>query len=432
VLSDQVRKGVLQAVSGRDYQVMSRENMAVMAKSQGLDLTCLDGECEVETGRNLAAAYVVSGSVVDMGGTWMCTVKIHETKDGNLLAADNAQGKELYQLADAVPPLVAQLMATALGTGGGVAPAPVRQGGIQPVTAIAPPPPPPSGMLSVDQRLKEQGCTSTAEKRGKAARAAKLSGAVTTAKAQSRQSWSERTQSGELERCTKLPRAERTACITSVEQWLTWARALSVTLPAGEERVQTNCGERVVAYPEEKQVVSTPEITKAEALLGTLKRDVSGVLREADRYYYGEGVTKDIDRAAPLYEKACSSGEQRGCAELANILFSGRGNVREDKPRAHRLMKQAMPELEAQCRAGILKACMRQGYAYMYAVGVRQDNAKGASLYKKACDGGVASGCANLGVMYKYGRGVSTSTTTARRYFKKACDMGFKKACDQL
>ena len=50
VLSDQVRKGVLQAVSGRDYQVMSRENMAVMAKSQGLDLTCLDGECEVETG----------------------------------------------------------------------------------------------------------------------------------------------------------------------------------------------------------------------------------------------------------------------------------------------------------------------------------------------------------------------------------------------
>jgi len=32
--------------------------------------------------------------------------------------------------------------------------------------------------------------------------------------------------------------------------------------------------------------------------------------------------------------------------------------------------------------------------------GVRQDDAKAVSLYKKACDAGYATGCFNLGVMY--------------------------------
>jgi len=63
--------------------------------------------------------------------------------------------------------------------------------------------------------------------------------------------------------------------------------------------------------------------------------------------------------------------------------------------------------------------------------GVRQDDAKAVSLYKKACDAGYAAGCFNLGVMYHQGESVSTSATTARSYFKKACDMGHKKACDQ-
>ena len=43
VLSDQVRKGVLQAVSGRAYQVMSRENMQVLIKDMGLDCTKVQG-----------------------------------------------------------------------------------------------------------------------------------------------------------------------------------------------------------------------------------------------------------------------------------------------------------------------------------------------------------------------------------------------------
>jgi hypothetical protein len=141
----------------------------------------------------------------------------------------------------------------------------------QPATVVAPPPPPPAGQLSVDQRLKEQACTRTGEKRGKAARQATLSAAVTAAQTQARLSWAERTQSGELERCTKLPRADRTTCITSVEQWLTWARALFVTLSAGEERVRTDCGERVVAYPAAKQAVAVAEISKAEALFTRLK-----------------------------------------------------------------------------------------------------------------------------------------------------------------
>ncbi len=82
VMSDKVRAGVLSALAGTDYVVMSRENMAMLIRDMGLDCESAQGECEVETGRNIGAAYVVSGSVEDMGGLLLCTIKIHDTKRG--------------------------------------------------------------------------------------------------------------------------------------------------------------------------------------------------------------------------------------------------------------------------------------------------------------------------------------------------------------
>ena len=59
MLSDKVRLGVLDATRGQDIVVMSRENMAVLAKDMGLDLSCIEGACEVETGRNIGVAGCV-------------------------------------------------------------------------------------------------------------------------------------------------------------------------------------------------------------------------------------------------------------------------------------------------------------------------------------------------------------------------------------
>ena len=83
VMSDKVRSGVLLAMQGKDYVVMSRENMAVLLKDMGLDCDSVEGECEVETGRNIGAAYVVSGAVEDVGGgLLLVSLKVHDTASG--------------------------------------------------------------------------------------------------------------------------------------------------------------------------------------------------------------------------------------------------------------------------------------------------------------------------------------------------------------
>jgi TolB-like protein len=115
LMSDKVRAGVLDATQGRDIVVMSRENMAVLAKDMGLDLSCIEGACEVETGRNLGAAYVVSGALVRIQRTWICTLKVHDTRNGALLASGDARGKDSLELLDKIPPLARQLTSKGMG-----------------------------------------------------------------------------------------------------------------------------------------------------------------------------------------------------------------------------------------------------------------------------------------------------------------------------
>ena len=118
LLSDKVRAGVLDATSGRKVVVMSRENMAVMAKDMGLDLSCIEGACEVETGRNIGADYVVSGAVTQMSGMWLCTVKIHDTVSGALLSTGDVEAKTPLALRNEIASLVVRLMNKAFGGGG--------------------------------------------------------------------------------------------------------------------------------------------------------------------------------------------------------------------------------------------------------------------------------------------------------------------------
>lgn len=106
--TDQLRAGALEALQGQSISVMTRENMAAMARDMGLDLSCVESkaECEVDVGRNLGAALVVSGSVVIIEGSAVATVKLHETAEGMLLASETARSQSALSLLD-------QLSATA-------------------------------------------------------------------------------------------------------------------------------------------------------------------------------------------------------------------------------------------------------------------------------------------------------------------------------
>jgi len=98
-LSDAVRSGVLDASKGRDLLVMTRENMAALLKEMGKP-DCSEGDCEVETARNIGADYVLSGEIARIEGTYVVVLKLHACDDGRLLSTATARGKTQLDLID--------------------------------------------------------------------------------------------------------------------------------------------------------------------------------------------------------------------------------------------------------------------------------------------------------------------------------------------
>jgi TolB-like protein len=90
-LSDTARGGALGGIEGRGIAVMTRENMLVLLKDMGKK-ECGEGDCEIETARNLGADFVVSGRVIRMEKLYVVTLKLHETKGGTLLGTTTAEG----------------------------------------------------------------------------------------------------------------------------------------------------------------------------------------------------------------------------------------------------------------------------------------------------------------------------------------------------
>ena len=86
LVSDQLRSGVQRAVDGQGITLMTRENIAVILEDMGVDASCVEGQCEVETGRNLRASYVVSASLDKLEDEYVLTVKMHGTEKGVLIA----------------------------------------------------------------------------------------------------------------------------------------------------------------------------------------------------------------------------------------------------------------------------------------------------------------------------------------------------------
>jgi TolB-like protein len=86
--ADAVRGGAVEGLAACNVKVITHENMMVLLRDMGKS-DCTEGDCEVETARNIGADFVVSGSVVNFDNTYVITLKLHETKEGGLLATDN-------------------------------------------------------------------------------------------------------------------------------------------------------------------------------------------------------------------------------------------------------------------------------------------------------------------------------------------------------
>lgn len=99
-LTDLVRTSAL-ALPAKRYFILTRENLLEMLPP-GQDLAACEGACEVETGRNIGADYVISGEIVTLGGALKVALKLFRSRDGRLLGARNASAPGAAELDDAV------------------------------------------------------------------------------------------------------------------------------------------------------------------------------------------------------------------------------------------------------------------------------------------------------------------------------------------
>ncbi|MFN3197692.1 MAG: hypothetical protein ACE366_04650 [Bradymonadia bacterium] len=99
-LTDVIRAQALTLPPDR-YFVLTRENL-LEALPPGVDLAACEGACEVETGRNVGADYVVSGEIIALGGSLKVALKLLRTSDGRLLGAQHTSAANVEGLEAAI------------------------------------------------------------------------------------------------------------------------------------------------------------------------------------------------------------------------------------------------------------------------------------------------------------------------------------------
>jgi TolB-like protein len=107
--SNQVRAAALR--QARTVRVMTRENILVLLESQGKKLEDCEGECEIDTGRRLGADYVVSGEILRVGSSYKLDLRLHETRDGQLLGGAAASGHTVDELDANATGVIGELLA---------------------------------------------------------------------------------------------------------------------------------------------------------------------------------------------------------------------------------------------------------------------------------------------------------------------------------
>ena len=131
---------------------------------------------------------------------------------------------------------------------------------------------------------------------------------------------------------------------------------VKVCFPNEKNNMLRICGEQKVYVANDTQASVSIKAERSQSMTDLEKcqdGDFKICTGLGNDYYYGNGVvTKDINKAIQLYEKACDGGEVFSCSNL--------------------------------------------GHAYYKGEEVTKDFNKAAHFYKKACDGGLGEECLNL------------------------------------
>ena len=155
-------------------------------------------------------------------------------------------------------------------------------------------------------------------------------------------------------------------------------------------------------------------IKKAEA------GDAEAQVQVGYAYRKGEGVDKDLKKAAFWYRKAADQGDKEGQYYLGCCYEEGIG-VEKDDVQAFYWFKKSAEQGYADAEYG-LGLCYSEGW------GVAKDMNQAVYWYRRAAEHGDRRGQANLGYCYYEGQGVVKDDKLAFYWNKKSADQGLARA----
>jgi len=82
---DRMRLTLNDSLSPKDYDILTRENIAIILKDMGRDISECVGSCDVETGRLMGSDYVIATDFLHQGNQIILTVKLFDVDKGSLI-----------------------------------------------------------------------------------------------------------------------------------------------------------------------------------------------------------------------------------------------------------------------------------------------------------------------------------------------------------
>ncbi|MBN1164515.1 MAG: SUMF1/EgtB/PvdO family nonheme iron enzyme [Candidatus Krumholzibacteriota bacterium] len=101
-LTDRVRDAMIRSLPSESFMIMTRESIQELLPPEMRVSDCADAECEIEIGRMLGAAYIVTGDVLLFAGKYRLNLKVHHCESAAFLGSEVARGDDLVGLEGAV------------------------------------------------------------------------------------------------------------------------------------------------------------------------------------------------------------------------------------------------------------------------------------------------------------------------------------------
>jgi hypothetical protein len=125
-----------------------------------------------------------------------------------------------------------------------------------------------------------------------------------------------------------------------------------------------------------------------------------------------------------VLREPCNRGDGKSCFMLGSLYYGGQG-VKRNLEYSAALFQQS-------CTAGFTRGCGQLGESYLFGEGVPKDMLKARQLLEKACDAGYGAGCFNVGIMHREGIETPKNASLAQARFRQGCDLGYGQACEAL